>query len=160
MPADASLPLEDVIIATYCALDDALKFTGHTETDGKLIQRPGPPPQLADTEILCLALLQELLGFESDNRYAAWLENHPVIAANFPRRLSRQNFADRRALLTPLIRQLSGAFCTMNSPRQPPFSSSTRILSMSADSCGPSKRKTASMACAKPAIAPRSSVTS
>jgi len=131
MPA-AALPLEDVIIATFCALDDALKHTGHAEVGGKLIPRPGPAPTVSDTEVLCLAMLQELLGFESDAGYAAWLENRPEIAAHFPRRLSRQNFADRRVLLTPLIRRLSGAFCELNTPEPPPFSSSTRILSMCA----------------------------
>jgi len=153
----ASLPLEDVIIATFCALDDALKHSGHEEVGGKLIARPGPPPAVSDTEILCLAMLQELLGFESDAGYAAWVENRPEIAAHFPRRLSRQNFADRRALLTPLIRRLSGAFCQMNAPEPPPFSSSTRIRSMSADWCEPNTKRTVLMGCAKSATAPRSS---
>jgi len=134
MPSIAAIPLDEAIIATFCALDDALKNTGHTEVAGKLIPRPGPPPTVTDTEVLCLAMLQELLGFESDNGYCAWLNNHAVIAAHFPSRLSRQNFADRRALLTPLIRKLSGAFCAMNAVQPPPFSSSTRILSMSAGS--------------------------
>ena len=161
----ASLPLEDVIVATFCALDDALKHTGHAEVGGKLIPRPGPAPTVSDTEVLCLAMLQELLGFESDAGYAAWLENRPEIGAHFPKRLSRQNFADRRALLTPLIGRLSGAFYELNTPpplpqQPPPFSSSTRTRSMSVGSCGPSTKKIVSMGSARSATALRSNGTS
>ena len=68
-----SLSLEEVVTATYCALDDALKHAGLVAVDGKLVGRRGPPPAVDDREVLCLAVLQEWLGFESDNEYHLWL---------------------------------------------------------------------------------------
>ena len=62
------LTLEDLVVAVYCALDDALSDAGLRAIKGKLIRRRGPEPAVDDREILCLAVLQELLGFESDNQ--------------------------------------------------------------------------------------------
>ena len=132
MPLAPSLTVEDTIIALYCAIDDALKSVGVAENDGKLVHRPGPRPSLSDREVLCLAVLQEILGFESDNSYFLWLQNSPVIQSFFPMLMARQKFAERRALLTGLAYKLSDAFRQLAGEGQPPFSSSTPILSMSA----------------------------
>lgn len=132
MPRTPVVSLEDLVIATYCALDDALAQAGIAARSGKLVPRTGPAPDVDDREILCLAVLQEVLGFESDNAYQLWLASNPTMRDLFPRRVSRQNFADRRALLTPLMERLNGAFCDLAGEGQPPFSSSTPILSMSA----------------------------
>jgi hypothetical protein len=123
MPHDtASIDLEDVVITVYAALDDALTQAGIVAEYGKLIARPGPEPDVDDREVLCLTLLQELLGFEADNGFYAWFENHPVMRRLFPRRLTRQNWADRRAILTPLMKQLSNVFCELDGDGRPPFS--------------------------------------
>ena len=58
----------------------------------------------------------------------------------FPCRLSRPNWADRRALLTPLIERLSKTFVDMDGEGQPPFSSLTLIPWMSAAPFEPSKK--------------------
>ena len=79
-----------------------------------------------------MAVLQEILGFESDNSYFLWLQNSPVIQSFFPMLMARQKFAERRALLTGLAYKLSDAFRQLAGNGQPPFSSSTPILSMSA----------------------------
>ena len=129
--------IEDTILALYCAIDDALASAGIRPRDGKLVWRRGPPPTLDDREVLCLAVLQEVLGFESDNSYFNWLENQPVIRDLFPKLIKRQKFAERRVLLTALAAKLSGVFCHIAGESQPPFSSSTRILSMSAARCAP-----------------------
>ena len=113
MRTPAHFELEDLVIATYSALDDALTHVGIKADNGKLIPRPGPAPEVDDREILCLAILQEFLDFESDNEYHLWLQTNGTIRALFPRRLSRPNFADRRAILAPLIERLSLAFCEM-----------------------------------------------
>jgi len=123
MNRSAVFSLEEVVTAAYCALDDALAEVGIRCENGKLIPRPGKPPDVDDREILCLAILQELLDFESDNEFHLFLNANPVMRSLFPRRLSRQNFADRRALLTPLIADLCKAFCDLNDEGQPPFSS-------------------------------------
>ncbi|MFO8013742.1 MAG: hypothetical protein R6X20_10610, partial [Phycisphaerae bacterium] len=145
--------LEDLVITVYAALDDALAEAGVPARKGKLVARPGPPPEVDDREILCLAVLQELLGFESDHGFYTWFEVNPVLRRLFPRRLSRPNWADRRALLTPLLRRLSQAFCALDGEGAPPFSSSTPTRSTSAAPSGPDARN-ASAASPNGAIAP------
>jgi len=128
-----ALDLEDLVISVYTALDDALAEAGILAKEGKLIGRPGPKPEVDDREVLCLAMLQELLGFESDHEFYLWFESNTTMCALFPRRLSRQNWADRRAILAPLMERLCGAFCALDGEGEPPFSSSTPIRWMSAD---------------------------
>lgn len=135
-----TLDLEDLVITVYAALDDALREAGLATRDGKLIPRPGPAPDVDDREVLCLTVLQELLGFESDHEFYQWFESNAVLRRLFPRRLTRPNWADRRALLTPLLERLSHAFCALDGEGSPPFSSSTRIRSMSAARSGPAAR--------------------
>ena len=127
-----TLSLEEIVIAVYSALDDALRQAKIPCHNGKLIPRSGPAPEVDDREILCLALLQELFGFESDHFFYRWLETNPTMRQLFPRRLSRPNWADRRAILTPLIERLSKTFSGMDGEGKPPFSLSIPIPSMSA----------------------------
>lgn len=135
-----TLDLEDLVITVYAALDDALAEAGIVTRDGKLVPRPGPAPDVDDREILCLTILQELLGFESDHEFYQWFESNAVLRKLFPRRLTRPNWADRRALLTPLLERLSQAFCALDGEGEPPFSSSTPIRSTSAARSGPAAR--------------------
>ena len=135
-----TLSLEELVLSVYCALDDALTEVGVHACNGKLIPRPGPAPDVDDREILCLAVLQELTGFESDHEYHLWLETNPTMNSLFPRRLSRPNFADRRALLTPLLERLCRAFCDLAGEDAPPFSLSTPTRSTSAVLCAQGKR--------------------
>jgi len=137
MPASReTLDLEDLVIAVYAALDDALAQSGLKAQNGKLLPRPGPAPDVDDREVLCLAVLQEMLSFESDHEFYQWFECNAVMRKLFPRRLSRPNWADRRALLTPLLQRLTQAFGDMDGEGSPPFSSSTRIPWMSAAPSG------------------------
>lgn len=135
MPIRRTVPqtfdLEELVIAVYAALDDALAGAGITANKGKLLPRSGPAPEVDDREVLCLAMLQEMLGYESDHGFYQWFESNPVMRTLFPRRLSRPNWADRRALLTPLMQQLTQAFCALDGEETPPFSSSIRIPSTS-----------------------------
>ena len=135
-----TLDLEELVITVYTALDDALAEAKIARRGGKLVPRPGPEPDVDDREVLCLAVLQELLGYESDHAFYQWFESNAVLRRLFPRRLTRPNWADRRALLTPLLRRLSQAFCALDGEESPPFSSSTRIRSMSAARSGPGVR--------------------
>jgi hypothetical protein len=128
------LTLDDVVLATYCALDDALKAAGIEARNGKLIPRRGGAPEVDDREVLCLAVLQELLGFESDHSFYLWLQHDLTMRANFPRLLSRQNFSDRRTLLTPILQRLCAASCELAGEGDPPFSSSIRTRLKSAGS--------------------------
>lgn len=153
MPSQA-ISVEDTITALFCALDDALKESGVVAVNGKLVPRSGPAPVLDDREVLCISVLQELLGFESDNAYFNWLENQSIIQQLFPRLIQRQKFAERRALLSGLMERLSGAFCSMAGEAQPPFSRSTPIRSTSAVSFAQAS-SSALMAWREPAIARR-----
>jgi hypothetical protein len=132
MVSPAFADLDDFVIALYSSLDDALQTAGIVSRNGKLTRRPGPTPDVDDREVLCIAVLQEILGFESDHSFYSWFENQPDMKRLFPRRLSRQNFADRRALLTDISQQLCRAFCELDGEGTPPFSLLTPIPSMSA----------------------------
>ena len=130
--AVSTLALEDLVIALYAAIDDALRHAGIRCDDGKVIPRRGPAPDVDDREILCLALLQEILGHESDYAFHLWLDRNPVMESLFPRRLTRQKFAERRTLLTPVLQKLTRAFAEIDGDDAPPLFSSTPIPSMSA----------------------------
>jgi len=147
--------LSDFVTATYCALDDALQAAGIHAENGKLIPRRGGAPDVDDREILCLAVVQELLHFESDNAFYNWLITNPVMTCAFPRLLSRPNFADRRAILTPLIEKLCGALCEAD----PLFSSSIPTRFTSAARPAP-ERKNGSAAWRKTATAKRCAMVS
>jgi len=77
------------------------------------------------------------LEVESDHGFYTWFEANSVLQRLFPRRLSRPNWADRRALLTPLLKRLSQAFCALDGEEVPPFLSSTPTRSTSAARSGP-----------------------
>lgn len=128
----ADLSLEDLVIALYAAIDDALTLAGIVVRNGKVIPRRGPAPDVDDREVLCLALLQELRGFESDHAFHLWLERDATMDELFPRRLTRQKFADRRALLTPVLQRLCMAFAELDGDASPPLPSSTPTPSTSA----------------------------
>lgn len=126
MSDEGPIDLEDLVITAYCALDDALQNAGIVNNKGKLIPRPGPPPDVDDREVLCLCLLQEWLGFESDLSFYQWFEHNKTMCDFFPRRLSRQNWVDRRTLLSPLAERLAMVFAEMagdDEEEAPPFSS-------------------------------------
>jgi len=147
---EETFDLEELVITVYAALDDALAEAGVATRDGKLVPRPGPAPDVDDREVLCLTVLQQLLGFESDHRFYQWFETNAVMRQLFPRRLTRPNWADRRALLAPLLERLSQAFGALDEEEAPPFSSSTRIRSMSAARSG---RATSSASADSPSTA-------
>lgn len=54
--------LDDMIIAAYCVIDDALSKAG-----GR-IRRAGPPPRLSDAEVLTIETIGEFLGMDQDKQ--------------------------------------------------------------------------------------------
>ena len=100
------LSLEEVVISTYAAIDDALQEAGFSAQNGQLFPRRGPKPKVDDREILCLSILQELLGYESDNSFFLWLHHNPLMNELFPEKISRQKFSDRRLGLMPVFEKL------------------------------------------------------
>lgn len=100
------LSLEEVVISTYSAIDDALSEAGYKSQNEQLFTRRGPKPKVDDREIFCISILQELLGYESDNSFFLWFQNNPVMQSLFPQNISRQKFADRRLGLMPIFEKL------------------------------------------------------
>ena len=114
-----AMSLEDTVTAVYGVLDDALAEGKVECRNGKVIRRRGPRPDMEDREVLCLAVLQELLQCESDNRFFLWAANDPTMRDLFRRALTRQKFTERRALVTPLMQRLCQAFCVLCGEGQP-----------------------------------------
>jgi len=56
--------LDDLVIALYVTIDELLAAR----------RGPGRPPRLSDAELLCLAVAQVLLGYDSERR---WLRAIP-----------------------------------------------------------------------------------
>jgi hypothetical protein len=151
-----TLDLEEPVITVCAALDDALAEAGLATQDGKLAPRPGPPPEVDDREVLCLTVLQELLDFESDHGFYQWFETKPVMRRLSPRRLTRPDWADRRALLTPILQRLSQAFCALDGEAAPPFcSGSGAARSSVASACLTSSFTPGGRSAAAPAITRR-----
>jgi hypothetical protein len=51
--------LDDLVIALYVTIDELLEPR----------RGPGHPPKLADSELICLAVAQVLLGYRSERRW-------------------------------------------------------------------------------------------
>lgn len=118
MPNNGSIDLEDLVITAYCALDDALKHAGVVNNKGKLFPRRGPPPEVDDREILCLCLLQEWLGFESDLSFYEWFENNKVMCDFFPKetfaaKLDRPAYTSRPLLERDYDEQFPYSCCRL-----------------------------------------------
>ena len=126
-----NLGLEELVITLYAAIDDAIQLAEIPCKNGKVIPRRGPAPEIDDREILCLSLLQEILGYESDHAFQLWINRNHVLTELFPRRLTRQKFADRRALLTPVLQRLCLALAALDDDASPFLPSLIHTQSMS-----------------------------
>jgi hypothetical protein len=60
--------IQDFVIAVYCFVDDTLKKI----LQGRCLRRGGRAPKLSDAEALCIALVGEFLGYDSDAN--VWLQ--------------------------------------------------------------------------------------
>ena len=71
--------LDDLVIALYVTVDELLEPR----------RGPGHPPKLADSELLCLAVAQVLLGYHSERRWLRAVTERlghlfPTCAARLP----------------------------------------------------------------------------
>ncbi len=70
------MDLDDVIVATYCLIDERWRAL----TGGDRVRQRGPTPLLSDPEVLTLEVVGEFLGFDQDaaiyryfcHHYGAW----------------------------------------------------------------------------------------
>jgi hypothetical protein len=113
------LSLDDLIALVTGAVNEALKFAGIEQHNGRLLLRRGPVLAFSDSDALCVAILQEVLGSESDNGFFLKYGENPVFRSRFPKLPSRQKFADRRTKLTPLYERICQIFCEMGGEASP-----------------------------------------
>jgi len=85
--------LDTFLIALYVIVDDLYKGCCLP----RLRQKPGPDPQLSDSEVLTLTLAQQLLGFQTERAFLAFADGN--LRHLFPRLLDQSQFNRRvRAL--------------------------------------------------------------
>lgn len=66
------MDLDDLIITWFCLIDEGLQVT----LDGKRLRASGPPPTLADSEVLTMEVVGEYLGLEHDTAIFAYFHRH------------------------------------------------------------------------------------
>jgi len=87
--------LDTLLTALYVVLDD------HILPSLRIATRPGRPAEVADAEVICLAVAQVCLGFPQDAR---WLRNaHRLVGHLFPRLLSQPEYGRRVRALAPAM---------------------------------------------------------
>ena len=84
------LDLDTFLVTVYCVVDDVYQ----EQMAPQRPLRPGPKPQLSDSEVLCLAILAQWQGRRSENAFLAFAVRH--WRRYFPRLLS-QSALNRRS---------------------------------------------------------------
>jgi hypothetical protein len=88
--------LDTLLIALYVALTDRI-----IPLRPKPAGAPGGPPVVTDAEVVCLAVAQAHLKYESERK---WLRNAPGLVGHlFPRLLSQSEYNRRVRALSPLM---------------------------------------------------------
>ncbi|EST37790.1 transposase IS402 [Streptomycetaceae bacterium MP113-05] len=85
--------LDALITGLYVKIDDGI---GGTRWLGR-------PPQLSDSELVCLAVVQALLGFSSEARWLRFARNN--LSAMFPYLPGRPGYNKRLRAALPLVKQ-------------------------------------------------------
>jgi hypothetical protein len=85
--------LDTLVTALYVKIDDKIGGT----------RRPGRPPLLSDSELICLAVAQALLGHHSEARWLRFAHAH--LSAMFPYLPHRPGYNKRLRAAIPLIKQ-------------------------------------------------------
>ena len=67
--------LDELIIATFCELDDAIKELLSHRPEARLRER-GPHPNLHDSEVLCMEIIGAYLGLEQDKALFDYFRRH------------------------------------------------------------------------------------
>jgi hypothetical protein len=86
--------LDTLVTALYVKIDDSL------EKD----RRPGHPAQLSQSELVCLAVAQALLGFRSEHRWIRFALCH--LRGAFPYLPHQPGYNKRLRAALPLIKQV------------------------------------------------------
>lgn len=92
------MEVDTFLVAVYVIVDDL--YQGHYASEKPA--RPGPQPELSDSEVLTLAILEQWRADGSERSFVAWVQTH--WQAYFPRMLSQSAFNRR-------VRDLAGVLC-------------------------------------------------
>ncbi len=103
--APTEVNLDALLCAVYVLLDEMLPPRE---------RRSGPPPQVSDAELICLAIAQVLLGYSSERHWLRAARKH--VGHLFPRILDQSGYTRRLRQLGPqlmeavlLVAHISGA---------------------------------------------------
>jgi hypothetical protein len=116
--------LDDLVIALYVTIDELLEPR----------RGPGRPPKLADSELICLAVAQVLLGYRSERR---WLRAvHGRLGHLFPYVCGQGAYNRRLRRAAPLVTSILHALAA----RSPSWSDQWRLLDATPVPCGASRQ--------------------
>jgi hypothetical protein len=94
------MDVDTFLVAVYVTVDDLYRERYAPEKP----RRPGPEPELSDSEILTLALLEQWRPDHSETAFLVWVRTH--WQRYFPRLLSQSAFNRR-------VRDLAGVLCRL-----------------------------------------------
>jgi hypothetical protein len=97
------LDLDTFLATVYCVVDELYE----AQFAPRKPVRPGPRPELADSEVLTLMVLAQWQPDRSETAFVAWARDH--WRAYFPRLLSQSAFNRRARDLTPVLCALGPA---------------------------------------------------
>jgi len=116
--------LDDLVIALYVTIDELLEPR----------HGPGRPPRLADSELLCLAVAQVLLGYHSERR---WLRAVTARLGHlFPYVCGQAAYNRRLRRAAPLVAEILHAVAVCS----PSWCDAWRLLDATPVPCGASRQ--------------------
>jgi hypothetical protein len=116
--------LDDLVIALYVTIDELLEPR----------RGPGRPPRLSDAELICLAVAQVLLGYDSERR---WLRAvHGRLGHLFPYVCGQAAYNRRLRRAAPLVAAILHAVAVAS----PSWCDQWRLLDATPVPCGQSRQ--------------------
>jgi hypothetical protein len=116
--------LDDLVIALYVTIDELLEPR----------QGPGHPPKLADSELVCLAVAQVLLGYRSERRWLRAVGRR--LGHLFPYVCGQAAYNRRLRRAAPLVAEILQALATGS----PSWCDQWRLLDATPVPCGASRQ--------------------
>jgi hypothetical protein len=116
--------LDDLVIALYVTIDELLEPR----------RGPGHPPKLADSELICLAVAQVLLGYDSERRWLRAVTDR--LGHLFPYVCGQAAYNRRLRRAAPLVATISHALARAC----PSWCDQWRLLDATPVPCGASRQ--------------------
>jgi hypothetical protein len=116
--------LDDLVIALYVTVDELLEPR----------RGPGHPPKLADSELVCLAVAQVLLGYRSERRWLRAVGRR--LGHLFPYVCGQAAYNRRLRRAAPLVAAIASALAVAS----PSWCDQWRLLDATPVPCGASRR--------------------